>query len=96
MAANSARVMGNTEVILSPDLFYKGRSQEKKRPLRLEISLLHSPIDQARSVPISRAMCSVAGRVRPAIWDSSTSGFHRLSATKPVGSETSKAERRSP
>jgi len=29
-------------------------------------------------------MCSVAGRVRPAIWDSSTSGFHRLSATKPV------------
>ena len=40
-------------------------------------------------------MCSVAGRVRPAIWDSSTSGFHRLSATKPVSSETSKAERRS-
>jgi hypothetical protein len=37
-------------------------------------------------------MCSVAGRVRPAIWDSSTSGFHRLSATKPVSSETGKAE----
>jgi len=33
--------------------------------------------------------------VRPTIWDSSTSGFHRLSATKPVSSETSKAERRS-
>jgi integrase len=26
-------------------------------------------------------MCSVAGRVRPAIWGFSTSGFHRLSAT---------------
>jgi len=78
-----------------PDKFYKGRSQEKKRPLRLEISLLRSPIDQARSVPIFRTMCSVAGRVRPAIWDSSTSGFHRFFAMKPVSSETSKAERRS-
>jgi len=96
MAANSARVMGNTEVILSPDLFYKGRSQEKKRPRRLQFFLLRSPTEQARSVLISRTMCSVAGRMRPAIWDSSTSGFHRLSATKPVGSETSKAERRSP
>jgi hypothetical protein len=33
-------------------------------------------VPQARSVLIFRAMCSVAGRVRPAIWDSSTSGFH--------------------
>ena len=40
-------------------------------------------------------MCSVAGHVSPAIWVSSTSGFHRLFATKPVSSETSKAERRS-
>jgi len=75
--------------------FYKGRSQEKKHPLRLEFFLLRSPTDQARSVPIFRAMCSVAGRVRPAIWGFSISGFHRLSATKPVSSETSKAERRS-
>jgi hypothetical protein len=35
-------------------------------------------------------MCSVAGRVRPAIWGFSTSGFHRFFATKPVSSETSK------
>jgi hypothetical protein len=39
---------------------------------------------------------SVAGRVRLAIWNSSTSGFHRLSATKPVSSETSKAEQHEP
>ena len=31
----------------------------------------------------------------PAFWVSSTSGFHRLFATKPVSSETSKPERRS-
>src|SRR4029077_16585163 len=31
----------------------------------------------------------------PAVWFFSTSGFHRLLATKPVSSETSKAERRS-
>jgi hypothetical protein len=35
-------------------------------------------------------MCSVAGRVRPAIWGFSISGFHRFFATKPVSSETSK------
>ena len=38
-------------------------------------------------------MCSVAGRVAPAIWIFSTSGFHHFFATKPVSSETSKAER---
>jgi hypothetical protein len=38
-------------------------------------------------------MCSVAGRVAPAIWVFSTSGFHHFCATKPVRSETSKAER---
>jgi hypothetical protein len=33
-------------------------------------------VEQARSDPISRTMCPVAGRVRPVITDSSTSGFH--------------------
>src|SRR5215469_17752536 len=33
------------------------------------------------------------GGVAQAVWVSSTSGFHRLFATKPVSSETSKAER---
>ena len=33
------------------------------------------------------------GGVAQAVWASSTSGFHRLFATKPVSSETSKAER---
>jgi len=40
-------------------------------------------------------MCSAPGRGGPAVWVFSTSGFHRLLATKPVSSETSKAERRS-
>src|SRR5260221_13518696 len=38
-------------------------------------------------------MCSVAGPCDPAVWVFSTSGFHRFLATKPVSSETSKAER---
>src|SRR5260370_37676639 len=33
-------------------------------------------------------MCSVAGQCGPAVWVFSTSGFHRLFATKPVSSET--------
>jgi hypothetical protein len=41
----------------------------------------------------ARASCSVAGYFGPAIWVFSTSGFHRFFATKPIGSETSKAER---
>jgi hypothetical protein len=40
-------------------------------------------------------MCTVVGHCDPSVWVSSTSGFHCLSATKPVSSETSKAERRS-
>src|ERR1700722_4466960 len=38
-------------------------------------------------------MCSVAGQYRAAVWVFSTSGFHHFFATKPVSSETSKAER---
>src|SRR5271169_7249868 len=37
-------------------------------------------------------MCSVAGHGGPAVWVFSTRGFHRFFATKPVCSETSKAE----
>src|SRR6201993_3380920 len=40
-------------------------------------------------------MCSVAAQCGRAVWVFSTSGFHRFLATKPVSSETSKAERRS-
>ena len=42
-----------------------------------------------------RAMCSAAGYGDAAVWVFSTSGFHRLFATKPVRSETNKAEPRS-
>jgi hypothetical protein len=71
--------------------FYK--SQGKKHPLRLEIFLLRNPPDRARSVLTYRAMCPVAGQCDPVVWAFSTSGFHLFFATKPVSSETSKAER---
>jgi len=40
-----------------------------------------------------RARCSVAEPGSPAVWVFPVSGFHCLFATKPVSSETSKAER---
>jgi hypothetical protein len=76
-----------------PDKFYKRGSQEKTLLQRLEFFLLLSPLDRARSILTYRAMCSVAGQCDPAVWVFSTSGFHRFFATKPVSSETNKAER---
>ena len=73
--------------------FYKSRSQEKTLLRRPEFFLLRSPPDRARSVLTYRSMCPVAGQYRPAVGVFSTSGFHRFFATKPVSSETSKAER---
>jgi hypothetical protein len=87
------RGIGSGSRRLSPDKFYKGRSQEKTLLLRLEFFLLLSPYDRARAVLTYRAMCSVAGHYGPALWVFSTSGFHRFLTTKPVRSETSKAER---
>ena len=77
----------------TPGKFYKGRSQEKTLLLRPEFFLLPSPPDRARSVLTDRTMCSVAGHSYPVVWIFSISGFHQLFATKPVSSETSKAER---
>jgi hypothetical protein len=80
-------------MLTGPGLFYKRRSQEKT-PLRwLEVFLLRSPHGGAGSVLIARTKCSVAVHFCPAIWVFSTSSFHRFFATKPVSSETSKAER---
>ncbi len=92
--------VGKQEVIrLIPDCpsekFYKRRSQEKTLLLRLEVFLLRSPLDRARSVLAYCARCSVEGQCDPVVWVFSTSGFHRFFATKPVSSETSEAERRS-
>src|SRR6202050_3727811 len=78
---------------LTPGKFYKGRMQEKTRLLRLEFFLLLSPLDRARFVLTDRAMCSVPGPCDPAVGVFSTSGFHRFLATRPVRSETNKAER---
>ena len=80
---------------LTPDKFYKRGSQEKTLLRWLELFLLRSPRDGAGSVLNSRARCSVAGYCGPAVGVFSTSGFHHLFATKPVCSETSKAEPRS-
>jgi hypothetical protein len=78
---------------LTPDLFYKRESQEKTPLHRLEVFFLCSPRDGAGSVLSCRTMCSVAGHFGAAIQVFSTSGFHCFFATKPVSSETSKAER---
>ena len=57
--------------------------------------MLRSPRNVAGSVLIFRARCSVCELGSPAVWVFSVSGFHRLFATKPVSSETNKAERQS-
>jgi hypothetical protein len=67
----------------SPGKFYKGGSQEKTHLLWPEFFLLPSTHDRARSVRNFRAMDSGARHCGPAIWIFSTSGFHRLFATKP-------------
>src|ERR1700722_7135034 len=73
--------------------FYKGRSQEKTHLLRPEFFLLLSPLDRARLVLTSRSICSVSRPGCFAFWVFTVSGFHRVFATKPFSSETSKAER---
>jgi hypothetical protein len=67
----------------------------KKKHSRIgpEFFLLRSPLDGAGSVLTARTRCSVAGQYRPAVGVFSTSGFHRFFATKPVSSDTHKAER---
>ena len=76
--------------MLTPGKFYKRGSQEKTLLRWLDVFLLFSPRDGAGSVLTARTRCSVAGRCGPAIWGSSSSGFHRFFATKPVSSETCK------
>jgi hypothetical protein len=79
-----------------PDKFYKRRIQEKThRPSGRTFSCFSAPRGRARFVLPFRAICSVAGPCDPVLWVFSTSGFHRSFATKPVSSETSRAERRS-
>src|SRR5579864_8596525 len=77
---------------MGPDKFYKGGSQEKTLLRRPEFFLLPSPYDRAR-VLICRAIDSVCS----AQWPSDLGFFYqRFSspvATKPISSETRKAER---
>jgi hypothetical protein len=87
------RIPRETGLLIPSDKFYKGRSPEKTPLQQLEFFLLRSPLNEAGSVLAFRAICSVAELRGPAVWGFSTSGFHRLLATKPVSSETSKAER---
>jgi len=91
--AHAKKVIGHAALRsdLRSQKFYKGRSQEKTPLLRLDFFLLRSPLDGARSVLTYRAMCPVDSVVGFSLF--SRSGFHRFLATKPVSSETSKAER---
>lgn len=50
--------------------------------------MVRSPRERAWSVLIDRTVHSVAAYCDAAIWGFSTSGFHRLFATKPAVSET--------
>src|SRR5262249_43905492 len=68
------------------------------RPSGLAVALntkikVAAPVNDQDVFLSDRTMCSVAGHVCPTFGGSSTSGFHRLLATRPVSSETSKAER---
>jgi hypothetical protein len=49
---------------------------EQVQVLRLELFLLLSPLDRARSVLTDRAICSVVGH--STVWVFSISGFHRF------------------
>jgi hypothetical protein len=69
-------------------LFYKRRSQEKTHLRWPEFFLLRSPRDGAGFVLTGRAMNSVAVSDDPAVWVFPVSGFHRIFATKPIGSLT--------
>jgi hypothetical protein len=75
---------------LVPGKFYKGRSQEKKPPLRLQLFFLRSPLKMSR-------ICSNLPRhslgwraLWPSVLGFPVSSFHRFFATKPISSETSK------
>jgi hypothetical protein len=74
-------------------LFHEKESQEKTLLQWPDFFLLRSPLDGAGSVLNCCAMYSVAGHICPVIWIFSTIGFHHFSATKPVRSDTSKADR---
>src|SRR6202171_10755 len=71
----------------------KGEVKKKHTSFGWNFSCFAAPPDRAKSVLTDRAMCSVVGQGSPVVWIFSTSGFHRFFATKPISSETSKAER---
>src|SRR6516165_5110879 len=78
-----------------PGKFYKSRSQEKNLSHGRNFSCFAAHLIERDLFLTGRTMCSVVGYSGPAVWVFSTSGFHRLFATKPVSSETNTAERRS-
>jgi hypothetical protein len=71
----------------------KGEVKKKHVCFGWNFSCFAAPLDRARSVLTYRAPRHVLGSGAPVVWIFSTSGFHLFFATKPVSSETSKAER---
>lgn len=57
-----------SEIGLTPDTFYKVRSQEKTLLRRLKVFVLLTPLERAGSVLTSRTLCSVAGPFGPTNW----------------------------
>jgi len=74
-----------------PGKFYERRSQEETDPLRLEFVLLRSHLIE-RDLFCSSAPCARLRGLATLVWVFSPSDFHRFLATKPVSSETNKAE----
>ena len=74
---------------LSPDKFYK-RSQEKNTSPVAGFFLAVQPAPSSRIVLAFRSLISGRYESPVALLVFSTSGFHRLLATKPVCSETNK------
>ena len=77
----------------TPERFYKRRSQEKISPTA-GIFLASQPTWSSENCSdLSRHVLRSLSIVAQRVWVFSNGGFHRLFATKPISSETSKAER---
>jgi hypothetical protein len=70
----------------------QGEVKDKHFSFGWNFSCFAAHFERARSVLTYRAMGSVAGPCGPVVGVFSTSDFHRFFATRPVSSETSKAE----
>jgi hypothetical protein len=88
------RIPLETGLLIPSDLFYK-RSQEKNTSPVAGFVLAVQPTPLSKIVFAIRSLISGRYEQLCSALGFSTSGSHRFFATKPVSSETNKAERRS-